>query len=317
MNGGPRPVHFSCSFDRTGELAQSHLRAAGTTSRDERNDLSWPAVVVGFDGSAVAAHATRWAAVEAMRRNCPLHVVQVLEPAMYEGARAPVQVGTGGRPWHPHVRELRAEVRACRAAHEGLDVRTHVLADGSPVGRLTERTRTVGAGAIVVGSAEPDGESGSMPVSAGAELAAATTVPVIVVRRSAPRAEATSHLRVVAVCDDGATSARVLRSAFDLAGRWGAELAVVHVERRARGQVRGVAAHVFRRQMRGCSALYPHVSARVSSVGAQPAPAVLAVSQDAGLLVVGDRGRGLGQRLTAGTVSHTVLRHARCSVALV
>lgn len=278
--------------------------------------MSWRAVVVGFDGSAVATHATRWAALEAVSRNCPLHVVRIVPPSVHVGTSVPMAAEKDERLWRAYARELDAEAAACRSVYLELDVRTAMVADG-PVGeRLADYARSVGAGAVVVGSHASISGSQQVRDSAGAELAAATPAPVIAVR-SVPAGEGAARLRVVAVCDDGATSARVLHAAFDLAGRWDADLVVVHVQRRAQGPVRGVAAHVFRRQLRGSEAQYRDVSARVSSVAAQPIQAVLSVAREAAVLVVGDRGRRLSHRLAAGTLSHAALHHARCSVVLV
>jgi nucleotide-binding universal stress UspA family protein len=214
--------------------------------------------------------------------------------------------------------DLRAEAAACRSGNDGLDLTTATVSGGPAGGRLAEYARNVGADVVVVGGAEPGDGSRTAFGSVGAALAAATAVPVLVVRPPVRYpAPAPRQPHVTAVCDDGATSARVLHAAFDFAANWGAAVAVVHVERRARGLVRGVARHVFGRQLRGCAALYPQVSARVSAVVEHPAQAVLAVSRDAGLVVVGDRGRRLGHGLATGTVSHTALHRARSSVALV
>lgn len=254
--------------------------------------------------------------MEAVSRNCPLHVVRVVTPSAHAGTSVPMPAEKDERLWRAYTRELDAEAAACRSVYQGLDVRTAMVADGPLGERLAAYARGVRAGAVVVGGHTSINGAHHVRDSAGAELAAATPDPVIAVR-SVPAGEAAARLRVVAVCDDGATSARVLHSAFDLAGRWDADLAVIHVERRAHGSVRGVAAHVFRRQLRGCEALYLAVPARVSSVAAQPVQAVLSVAREAAVLVVGDRGRRLGHRLTAGTLSHTALHHARCSVVLV
>lgn len=58
-----------------------------------------------------------------------------------------------------------------------------------------------------------------------------------------------------------------------------------------------------------------HVERHVSFHG--PAQALLDVADDAGLLVVGSHGRGALRRAVLGSVSHAVLYHAPCPVAVV
>ena len=62
---------------------------------------------------------------------------------------------------------------------------------------------------------------------------------------------------------------------------------------------------------------YPDVDVREHVIRALPAEALIGESEGADLLVVGSRGRGGFGGLLLGSVSHTVLQHAHCPVAVV
>ena len=62
---------------------------------------------------------------------------------------------------------------------------------------------------------------------------------------------------------------------------------------------------------------HPTVSVGYRAVHADPATALMDVSHDAGMLVVGSRGRGGFAGLVLGSVSERCVRHAECPVLVV
>ncbi len=61
----------------------------------------------------------------------------------------------------------------------------------------------------------------------------------------------------------------------------------------------------------------PGIAATGETMEQQPAPALVAASEGADLLVVGSRGRGGFEGLLMGSVSQYCTRHATCSVVVV
>ncbi len=64
-------------------------------------------------------------------------------------------------------------------------------------------------------------------------------------------------------------------------------------------------------------ATHPSLAIRASVVKGPPAPTLVALSQEADLLVVGSRGHGEFAGMLIGSVSHYCASHAHCSVVIV
>lgn len=71
------------------------------------------------------------------------------------------------------------------------------------------------------------------------------------------------------------------------------------------------------RELREVLGTDPGCEINVHPVHAAPAPALVAASQRADLVVVGSRGRGGFRGLLLGSVSEQVVRHAACPVVVV
>lgn len=62
---------------------------------------------------------------------------------------------------------------------------------------------------------------------------------------------------------------------------------------------------------------YPHIDVRVDVVPQSPAWTLVAATAGAELIVVGNRGRGRVRSQLLGSVSHALLPHAQCPVAVI
>ncbi|NUT48307.1 MAG: universal stress protein [Saccharothrix sp.] len=297
---------------------------------DPRDSDSRDAVVVGFDGSDQARLAVRWAAREAESRGRPLLVVDVLGGPLPEPAFAPMAEPLPEALDDESVRRYAerelAEVAAdCERLCAGLDVRTR-LAQGHPADALSTLGRD--AALLVVGSSGRSGLSRALLGSTTADLVNGVNghrLPVVVARD-----DGAGEGPVVVGLDGSATSDRAVGFAFDLAARRGRELVAVHAwadlpaaalapvrEEAIRRQVLGGAEDLVDRCLAPHRARHPDVwvSRMVAFDG--PAHALLEHAKDASLLVVGSHGRGPVRRVLLGSVSHAVLYHASCSVAVV
>ncbi len=287
-------------------------------SPEDLAETGWRGVVVGFDGTDHARCAVRWAAAAAAVRGCPLHLVRVVvhrTPAVMSGW-VPALVGPDEQEREFLAAELVAEADTWRVAHPGLEVHT-ALHDGAPSIGLAEHAHRVGADVVVVGSSGHSAIARGLLGSTGAELVRVANRLVVVVRAETPVQQAgiaTGIAPVLALLDDQENSARVLAVAFDMAARHGAGVTVVHhVAHADQDQaMRGV-----RDQVDRVSRCHPGVPVRGVSITADACQAVLDMSAEARLVVVGDRRYGVVRRLLAGSQGRKVLHDARCSVAVV
>lgn len=277
----------------------------------------WQAIVVGFDGTDGARCAVTWAADQAARHSCPLHVVRVLEPMPVPVAWGPVPVPVPAREDGDELRRVEEQVAVAmaeiRARMPGVDVHAEVLEGRAPV-RLAAHADLVGADLVVVGASEQGSLARLLLGVTALELVGGTERPVVAVRDLTPVQEAAALVGqpgVVAMADDLATSAPVLELAFDVAARTGSDLMVVCPATAVPGRIEADP------HLAGYRERYPGVGVAVETATDNPARVVLERAECARLLVVGDRRQGPVRRLLSGSVSHTVLHRAACSVAVV
>jgi len=139
---------------------------------------------------------------------------------------------------------------------------------------------------------------------------------------------------VLLAVDDAPPSAPAVHFAFAEARLRGAALTSAHVCRPGsadahdgpadppfvtygRGHLRDHAEHVLEEAPAGDEQNHPDVTVHHRPVVGRVRHTLVEASTDAGLLVVGARGRGGFMGLPLGSVSQAVLRHARCPVAVV
>lgn len=279
-------------------------------------------VVVGIDGSASALEATRWAAREADRRRVGLRLMSAF------GWRATGHIGDPGFDAgyrEVMLRSTRADLAEAGAtaaeATPGIEV-TEEVVDGFPVPLLVAVSRK--AQLVVIGDRGLGGFTGLLIGSVAVELAAHASSPVVVVRGDQAPADAP----VVVGIDGSPTSEAALAFAFDAAAARYSPLVAVHTWN---DYVLDAAVsplldwdaiesdehQLLAERLAGWGEKYPDIEVRRVVARDRPAHALLEQSAGAQLLVVGSRGRGGFTGLLLGSVSHAVLHHSPCPVAIV
>lgn len=285
-------------------------------------------IVVGYDGSSASDLALDWAAQAAHDRHLPLRV-------LVAWSWPPVNLsGLGVAQENGLIEELRAEaettvkgavVRA-RAVSPDLDV-TGGVAVSPPAAVLVEQSHD--AEMVVLGSHGRGGFTGLLLGSVSRQVAAHADCPVVVVREAAD-----PDAREVIVGVDGSKQAvKALDFAYDYASRRGLRLRVVHTwEVPPIGAITGVPTfsppellhdikgnemRITAEVLAGHADRYPDVTVEQEIRRGTPVQTLGDMSQRAALVVVGSRGRGGFLGLLLGSVSHGVLHHAHCPVAVV
>jgi nucleotide-binding universal stress UspA family protein len=288
-------------------------------------------VLVGYDGSPASRLAVAWAADEAARRGVPLAVAYAAD---YTGLIG----GPFGASWLPDAVYEAAEGEASAGAavakdrHPQLDVTTHAYA-GSPGDVLVRESR--GCGLVVVGTRGLGELAACIRGSVASYVAAHALSPVVVVRGEGVVAPGPGHPVVVAV-DGTRASDAALRFAVTTAQETGAPLTVACAwlsaledwtraywlaadpsqdpDKSAREAAERVAAAAGAR----AESLAPGLAVDVHTRGGRPSEVILEIAGgDAGMVVVGSRGRGSVAGLLLGSVGHEVVHGARCPVAVV
>ncbi|MFG2030747.1 universal stress protein [Streptomyces sp. NPDC048825] len=286
-------------------------------------------VVVGTDGSAGAARAVRWAAQEAALRHQPLHIVCAVDLDLAERLSADT-----ARRVREAARSLLAEAAAAASSRApGLAVSTEVgrepaadsLLRAAAVTAPQKPGVTTAEATMVVGSRGLGGFSTLLLGSVGLTVAGQAKCPVVVVRGTE---QPSSGAVVVGVRDEGDLEA--VRFAGETARRHNASLRLLstwtylqYVASMApmadvvRVAVEAEAA-ASTRMLGSVREEFPDLKVTEEVVRVpSPAGELVAASLRADLVVVGARrtahhvGRGLGR------VTHAVLQHAHCPVAVV
>jgi len=284
-------------------------------------------VVVGVDGSPSSLAAVEAAAREAGVRGVGLRLVHAFEwPSIH--------VPPGAPPWNPAGTGLREMVddTLTEAARQARTAAPHVpvtrdVAFGEPVMVLEIESRT--AALLVVGSRGLNRFGSLLLGSTSAHLAAHGRCPVLVVRgRPDP-------VGPVLLAVDGSPAAEgAVEFAFAEASLRGADLVALHAwntwtERAYDGpadppfvtydedRLRDEEERVLAEALSGLQEKYPDVAVHRRLVRGRTRSVLIDASAEAGLVVVGARGRGGFTGLLLGSVSQAVLHHAHCPVAVV
>jgi nucleotide-binding universal stress UspA family protein len=277
-------------------------------------------ILVGVDGSAAGTAGLGWAAAEARRRSAPLRVVHVVEQRHSDAfTRAnPVYVAEERRAAE---QVLDAAVGYVHGLGADVDVRP-TLEIGSPAVVLLAHSAT--AEMVVVGSRGRGGFAGLLLGSTSLHVATHAPCPVVVLR-GAPGPVGPAD-RIVVGVDGSPSSELAVRFAFTRAQRTGRGLTAVHAWRPPIGHIDvrwsggGEQAEKEERTLLAERLVpwrerYPEVDVVEKTV--RGSAAAVLIDAPAELLVVGSHGRGGFGGLLLGSVSHAVLHHARCPVAVV
>jgi len=281
-------------------------------------------VLVGYDGSEVSGQAVRFAAKEAHLRGVPLEVITA-----WDAPTADLGMGAGSVV-DPQLADVVAQ-RATEVAAEGAglagegDVTARAV-PGPAAAALVDGSQS--SELVVVGSYGRHGMADLLLGGVSRQVAAHSACPVIVVRND------TARFGRVAVGIDGSPQAlRALDFAFEQASRHGWSLRVVHAwdvavigfdantstypQGGILDEVRDAETRLSAEVLAGHVDRYPDVALEVTVQRGAPAKVLIDASRDCDLLVTGSRGRGGFAALLLGSVSHKVLHHAQCSVAVV
>ena len=293
------------------------------------NTISRP-VVVGIDPNGTSDLALDWAAIEAVRRGRPLHIVHAYAPLTYPAIRPGMTPG-GIAGLDDSAKEVATQVvtisaERVRSAHPHLLVEAFTRS-GPPGTTLIDASHD--AELVVVGARGRGAVKGMVFGSVSIHLCAHAHAPVVVVHEAASRS--ITDARVVVGVDGSETSQAALAFGFAQASSRGVGLTVVHTWQV--DGVEGTAASlawsvdwaqlgeeersVVAEALAGFGELYPDVDVRRHVTQGSPIEELGRLSQGACLLVVGTRGRGTVAGWLKGSVSQSVLRAAHCPVAVV
>ncbi|CAM5344128.1 MULTISPECIES: universal stress protein [Streptomyces] len=288
-------------------------------------------VVAGIDGSERSLAAADWAAKEALLRGVPLCLVHALPPL--PGAAVPVPAAETLQHLGEHI--LHRAIADLGARYPDLQARGEQAA-GAPATALLAAASE--AGLLVVGARGSGGFDGLAVGSVALHVSAAAACPVVLVPERPVEGfgdgtrMAGDAPHVVAGFDAHRPVGEVVEFAFSAAEVRGARLRVVQAwalpaeavspqklfvteEDRATWEDQEVLQ--LSDALRAWQDKYREVTTRTDVVLLHPAQALLNASRGAELLVVGRRVGRPAAEGRMGPVTHAVLHHARCPVAVV
>lgn len=279
-------------------------------------------VVVGFDGSTGDA-AFEWAALEAERRDVPLHVL------VARGMLYPVAAGYGmTTPWPEDFDSELVDRARERVASLGSGRAALVESvAGTPGGFLVDASRE--AALVVVGRRRQSVLGEAFSGSTSSQVAAHASCPVVVVDEEF---DVASDAPIVVAVDGSSANDPAVAFAFERAAETGASVTAVHswwvdvpqtfdapwlsdervaeLEEHHRGRLDVALA--------GWSAKFPEVKVRAVLRRSMPVEAVLSEAVGAQLIVAGSRGHGGFVGLLLGSVSQGLLHGERpCPLVVV
>ncbi|WP_432157724.1 MULTISPECIES: universal stress protein [unclassified Streptomyces] len=302
-----------------------------------------PPVIAGVDGSPESLAAAEWAAREAVRRDRPLRLVHA-----WNWHPRPHDAPTGAAVRHLARRALRQAEDRIRRTCPGVVALQDRQVEGPATGALL--TASHGAELLVLGSRGLSGFTGFLVGSVALGVVARAELPVVLVRAGEeaadehlPAADGSPGVRtpyrdVVLGLDVGDPCDEVIAFGFETARARGARLRVLHAvpQPAAFGPVAATAglgpgeialadgpARLAEWQEFVTAVLqpwrekYPEVDVESTLTEGRAASPLIRAASSAGLLVVGRRvtDRPAGPR--TGPVTHAVIHHAGCPVAVV
>ncbi|MER6083476.1 universal stress protein [Streptomyces sp. NPDC001833] len=283
-------------------------------------------LVVGVDGSDSCLLAVDWAVDEAERHGLPLRLVHASLWARYEAGLPSVSQG-------PPSEQLLAEHVVASAAERAerrspdVKVTTDIVPEDAADALVREGDD---AFAVVTGSRGRGELKGMLLGSVGLAVAGRAHCPVVVVRGDRVGL-AGRHERILLGLGEAGTSTDAVRFAFREAELRDCTLDVVRAWRRpafdrsgervraggpADGYEEGASA-LLDAQLEAAIAEHPHVRTRRTTPEGPAGKVLVHRSAAADLVIVGTRHRKGHFGLQLGRVSHALLHHSQCPVAVV
>ncbi|MFC5814796.1 universal stress protein [Nonomuraea harbinensis] len=268
-------------------------------------------IVVGIDGSAPATAAVEWAAADARRRGLNLRIVHICEQWRHGHGESEYCAGT-----------LEAAADRARALAGGVEVTTELLIGEVAPALIAE---SASADSVVIGSRGLGGFQGLVMGSVSIAVAGHAAGPVVVVRGTSP----ITHGRIVVGYDGSEHAEAAMEYAIEQARRRDAELYVAYGWTMPAYSPYAVAYNsliedVMQEEARAArERVVPwrekNLDVRITDGHAceHPVSLLIEASKQADLVVVGSRGRGGLAAAVLGSVSHGVLHHVICPVAVV
>jgi nucleotide-binding universal stress UspA family protein len=282
-----------------------------------RNELG---VLVGVDGSEPSMKAAEWAAADAAASGGKVSVCYVSDLSAVADVPLPKELRQQARAQAQSIVD-RALARIRSAGP--IDATGEVM-EGNPSGALIRRAAN--AEQVVLGSHGAGGFAQLVLGSVGAAVATHSPCSVVIVR-----GELRDRHGVVVGVDSSGRSERALEYAFEYAARHGGRVHAVHAIHgrgaplpmpplSARAWVTQQEHEATQRLLADAVApwalKYPAVDVEATVVAGSAISALVRAAKDATLVVVGSRGHGGFTGLLLGSVSHALLRHADCPVAI-
>ncbi|MBA2806876.1 universal stress protein [Streptomyces sp. KM273126] len=281
-------------------------------------------IVVGVDGSEPSLRAVDWAADEAALRGAPLRLVYSSLWERYEGALLAQDLDKPLEEVMARDVVGTAERRA-RRRRPGVKVTTDVLPEEPEYGLVRESST---ADALVLGCRGRSGVIGALLGSVSLTAAGRAHCPVIVLRGSHDdQARSGARGRIVLGVGAKPRGSAALRFAVEEAVLRAVPLEAVRAWRRpgyattGHPLLAGEPAHLEQQAVELLEEALRDAPADLTvdrlTMEGRARDALVAVSHEADLLVVGARRRHGHFGLQLGRVAHGVLHHAACPVAVV
>jgi nucleotide-binding universal stress UspA family protein len=271
------------------------------------SNTSQPSVVVGIDGSQAAIQAAQWAVDEAVSREIPLRLVQVI-PEQVEPAPL-AAVGNVRMELEYAETALRIASAAVKATGKRVKVETEIL-QGDPAAMLIAESRD--AETICVGSVGIGRFARALLGSTAAELAKAAHCPVAIIRTQQSRLKQDSALIVVAV-NDSPDNNHVVEHAIAEAQLRHAPVLALGVLRKDTGDM---PCDELKRRVQCWGQRHPGVKIYAGATRADIADFLSVMDRTIQLAVIGSTDADQMARLI-GPHRHPILGHAQCSVLVV